>query len=1125
MISQKQKKVNTTKFWLKLANELKSTETLHISGPPNDTARTYVLSQLTTPLSNQNGAIFWLCKDDNEAKSVYKNLKFWQNINKQTGFTVKLGFKTQPNWKTQANPQTKIHLLNPENHQQLSIINYQLSRPQTSQIIISTIDNLQYLNPNQEILNLKQNTHLNPQHITQKLVNLGYERNTVTDAPGTLAVRGSILDIWTPQLENPVRIELEFDKISSIKLFDPVNKKTKSSLEKVDVVPLTSRKHENIKALKQKNNETMKQLNNSLLIYTNPEQFEAETPNWQKLTQQIKNDPQIIFYSLTPDYSITQLPNYFSLNFRTPAPYHNNLNRFITGLKKYHDYQIIIATNQEKSLKQLFKEKNLILPNYSITRLPSCFITGFQSQPLKILFLTDLEIFGKPEAKKSTKNSSIKCQATQALSIKPGDYIVHIDHGIARFQGTAIQKVDNIKKEYFVLEYALGDKLYVPIELAQKIEKYIGLAQPHLHRLSGGMWYQAKRKIKEQAEKTAKELLELYAQREIVRVVPFPQKTPEEKELEDSFPYEETPDQTRTIREVEQDLEQEKPMDRLICGDVGFGKTEVAIRAALKAVMNNKQVALIAPTTILAQQHYDTFKQRLEKFPITTEVLSRFKSKSQAKKIIEKLKSRAVDIVIGTHRLLSGDMEFKNLGLIIIDEEQRFGVEHKEKLKKLRNQAHVLTLTATPIPRTLHLSLTGLRDVSIIETAPRGRKSIKTVIKQYNDNDVKNAIDQELKRGGQVYFVHNRVETINIMTNKLQKLLPNATLAIAHGQMPEEKLAQTMADFDNKKTDVLVCSTIIENGLDLPNVNTLIVDEATRFGLSQLYQLRGRVGRSDRQAYAYFFYRRLQPAGICNQSLQTRQGLTEKETKRLSALQEAEELGSGFTLAMRDLEIRGVGNILGKKQHGSVAAIGLSLYTRLLAQAVEEIKTGSKPLPITEVSIDLPLELGIPKSFEPSETKRLHLYQQLANINNLNELKKIRATSAKRDSLNIRNVKNNIRDGLAKKYSRKISESFQNLFQILEIKLLCQKASIINIGTTYGLSGGKRQKKIVVKFKENIDPQLILKLLDHNPYWKFSGNQIKIMISDLGRDWLGELKKCIMILDDKKIGPAKDHGA
>ena len=506
--------------------------------------------------------------------------------------------------------------------------------------------------------------------------------------------------------------------------------------------------------------------------------------------------------------------------------------------------------------------------------------------------------------------------------IKPGDYLVHLDHGIGIYK----EIIEMHEKKYYLLEYDADDKLYVPVELERKLSRYVGFSTPSISRLGSITWQKTKRKIKEDAERFARELLEIYAKREVTKRLPYLPDEDIASQFKDTFQYEETPDQLQVIEEIKKDMESDEPMDRIVCGDVGFGKTEVAARAIIKAVVSGRQIALLAPTTILANQHFHNFKERLQKLPITIAILSRLQTKKEQLEIIKKISEGKVDIIIGTHRILSKDINFKNLGLLILDDEQRFGVKQKEKFKKTRESLDVLSLSATPIPRTLYMSLASLKNISLIQTPPIGRLAVKTFVTQWKKEIIKKAIEEEIKRGGQIYFLHNRIETIENEKQFLEGLnrqSANWRIGIAHGRMEEKQLVKVIDDFENKKIDVLIATTIIENGLDLPNANTLIVADATRLGLSQAYQIKGRVGRGNMQAFAYFLYPKK---------------LKELAKLRLDALQEAEELGSGYKIAMRDLEIRGAGNILGREQSGSINKIGLNLYCQILSEAVEKIK-------------------------------------------------------------------------------------------------------------------------------------------------------------------------------------------
>ncbi len=615
---------------------------------------------------------------------------------------------------------------------------------------------------------------------------------------------------------------------------------------------------------------------------------------------------------------------------------------------------------------------------------------GKGGKGLGIRVLTDAEIFGwrMPEPRRPLYRRRVAPESLYA-DLTPGDYVVHEDYGIGIFRGLITLALEGEEREYLLVEYAGRDRLYVPVYQVDQLSRYVGAdeAPPALSRLGSAEWSQVKARARRAVEEVARELLELYAARELAPGHAFSPDTPWQAELEAAFPYVETPDQERAIAEVKADMERPRPMDRLICGDVGYGKTEVALRAAFKAVMDGKQVAVLVPTTVLAQQHYTTFRHRLAPFPVVVEHLSRFRTPAEQARILEGLREGRVDIVIGTHRLLQKDVAFKDLGLVIIDEEQRFGVTHKERLKKLRTEVDVLTMTATPIPRTLYLSLTGVRDISIIETPPEERLPVVTYVGPYDTQLVRRAILRELERSGQVFYVHNRVQTIESVHHRLGRIVPEARIAVAHGQMPERELEETMLRFVAREMDVLLCTSIIESGLDIPNVNTLIVEQAERFGLAQLYQLRGRVGRGARRAYAYF--------------LHSPGRLTEDARQRLETIREFSDLGAGYSIAMRDLELRGAGEILGTRQSGHIAAIGFDLYTRLLARAVEELRARREgrpppPEPLSAIHIDLPLPVGLPSDYVPDEHLRLRLYRRLAALSKEQQIAEMEAELADR---------------------------------------------------------------------------------------------------------------------------------
>jgi len=593
---------------------------------------------------------------------------------------------------------------------------------------------------------------------------------------------------------------------------------------------------------------------------------------------------------------------------------------------------------------------------------------GFELVNARLVVITEGEIFGQRKRKRREQQRESESRLEPFTDLKTGDYVVHVNHGIGRYQGIVPLDIGDIRKEYLLIKYAGEDKLYVPTDQVGLLQKYLGAEAdaPKLSKLGGAEWTRVKNRVREAVRDIAQDLLELYAARETIQGYAYGPDTVWQREFEDSFPYEETADQTKAIGEVKRDMESPRTMDRLLCGDVGYGKTEVALRAAFKAVMEGKQVAVLVPTTILAQQHYNTFRERFSRYPVQVEMLSRFRTHREQRQILSGLAAGRIDIVIGTHRLVQDDIAFKDLGLVVVDEEQRFGVSHKEKLKQLRNTVDVLTLTATPIPRTLHMSLVGVRDTSLLETPPENRFPVQTYVLEEDPVLIREAIRRELNRDGQVYFVHNRVADLDRVANWIKSLAPEARVITAHGQMGEEVLEQIMLDFIDGAYDILVCTTIIESGLDIPNVNTLIVKEANNFGLAQLYQLRGRVGRANRLAYAYLTFRKDRV-------------INEVAEKRMAAIREFTEFGSGYKIAMRDLEIRGAGNLLGAEQHGHIAAVGFDLYCRLLEEAVQEAR-GQKVEQLVDTVVELPVEAYIPADYITDANQKVELYRRIASL-------------------------------------------------------------------------------------------------------------------------------------------------
>ena len=726
-------------------------------------------------------------------------------------------------------------------------------------------------------------------------------------------------------------------------------------------------------------------------------------------------------------------------------------------------HRVVAVTSHSRRLGEILADYGIAAnPSVSLVETPPPgSITVLQSQGAglgdgfvlsvdgqKLVVFSDTEVFGGTKQRRSPRRTAAIREAFLS-ELSPGDYVVHVEHGIGRFVGTGHMSDDKGGTEYLILRYAQSDKLYVPIEHLDRVTTYVAPMDhpPNLTRLGSQEWKRAKERVARSTREMAAELLSLYAARELVGGYAYPPDVPWQSELEESFPYEETPDQLATIAEVKADMETDKPMDRLVCGDVGYGKTEIALRAAFKAVTDGQQVAILVPTTVLAQQHYVTFSQRLSAFPTTIDVLSRFRTDKEQREIVDGLASGRIDICIGTHRLIQDDVGFKKLGLVVIDEEQRFGVAHKERLKQIRREVDVLTMTATPIPRTLHLSMAGVRDMSAMETPPEERLPIKTYVSEFSDELIREAILRELDRQGQVYFLHNRVHNIDYMAGYIHALVPEATVGIAHGQMPESHLEQSMMDFAEGKMDVLVCTTIIESGLDIPNVNTLIVNRADTFGLAQLYQLRGRVGRSARRAYSYLLVPKTR-------------SLTEAAQRRLKAMLAATELGAGFRIAMKDLEIRGAGNILGSEQSGHIHAVGFDLYSRLLSIAVEELRAqrelgvaagqeeaetltaglDSALLHDSAVTVDLGVPASIPQDYVTDLTTRLSVYQRLAKIDELG---------------GVEEMEGELRDRFGP-----LPWQVQNLLYVVRLKLQARRAGIESVT--------REDKRIVLRLQDQV---------------------------------------------------------
>ncbi len=812
---------------------------------------------------------------------------------------------------------------------------------------------------------IKTSQQLKMNTLAKKLVDLGYEREYQVEMPGDFSIRGNICDIFPVFAKNPLRLDFFGDELDSMRYFDHLDQRSIKTVSSYKVMPC-SVDGSDVGLFDYLNPDTLFVFEDYSLLHSTLKDEEIAIP---------KDYSSLDLTTLTKKSRLNML-DFEELPFK--AGEFENIAKFLKE-KQEHGYLVVLNIKEDGKrarLKEMIDSWHLVneemRPNLALIQ-PLVLLTAEQSNSSfvspnqKIAFVSDKDIFVRQLAQLPKNLRSGNLRISNFEDLKEGDFVVHINHGIARYEGLTSRTIDGITRDYISLVYAANDKLFVPVTEMDRISRYVGASdkEPKVSRLDSKQWALTKKRVKRSVRKLAIDLLKLYAERSKNKGFSFSKDTPWQKQLEDDFEFQETKGQMSAITQVKQDMIAEKPMDRLICGDVGYGKTEVALRAAFKAVQDGQQVLFLVPTTILAQQHFSNFKARLQPYPILIEMLSRFKTKREQEKIVSAFNRGAVDILIGTHRLIQKDVVPKSLGLIVVDEEQRFGVTHKEKLKVLKANVDVLTLTATPIPRTLQMALSGIRDLSVIETPPNNRQPVITHVGPYNTDMGIEAIKNEIARDGQVFYLYNQVRTIDSMANKLKQLVPEAKIAVAHGQLKERQLERTMLDFLNKRYNVLVTSTIIESGIDVPSANTLIVDKAEDFGLAQLYQIRGRVGRSAKQAYAYLFYRKR---------------LTDKALKRLSTLAEHTSLGSGYRIALRDLEIRGGGNLLGPEQSGHIAAVGFDLYTHLLQNTLDELK-GAKPKPKPRET-DLPLSAFIPKSYIKEEAIRIDFYQRLASAEN-----------------------------------------------------------------------------------------------------------------------------------------------
>ena len=858
----------------------------------------------------------------------------------------------------------------------------------------------------EQLIHYESDSTVDIEQLKNQLVALGYERVGQVEMPGQFSVRGGIVDIYCLTEENPWRIELWGDEIDSIRSFDPESQRSLENLEELTIYPAVEHigdkdmvsfldyfpEERTIIFLDEPNRLTEKggaveEEYRQSRMHREEKGSRNLPENWlcsfEQLQKELNKRNCISVCALEPKQAGWKVREKFYLEVKSISAYNNSFELLVKDLHQYkkQGYRIALLSGSRTRAERLAKdlqEEGLAAfygQDYDREICPGEIMVvyghakkGFEYPLVKFAVMTESDIFGQEQKKKKKKNySGSRIQDFAELSI--GDFVVHEKHGLGIYRGIEKVEVDRIVKDYIKIEYRGGSNLYIPATQLDCLQKYSGAdasKAPKLNKLGTQEWNKTKSKVRGAVKNIAKELVELYAVRQEKEGYVCGPDTVWQREFEEMFPYEETEDQLSAIEDAKRDMESTRIMDRLICGDVGYGKTEVALRAAFKEVQESRQVAYLAPTTILAQQIYNTFVQRMKEFPVRVELLCRFRTPAQQKKAIEDLKKGQVDVIIGTHRILSKDVQFKNLGLLIVDEEQRFGVTHKEKIKQLKKDVDVLTLTATPIPRTLHMSLIGIRDMSVLEEPPMDRMPIQTYVMEYDEETVREAINRELRRGGQVYYVYNRVTVIEDVALRIAKLVPDARVDFAHGQMSERELENVMYSFVNGDIDVLVSTTIIETGLDISNVNTMIIHDSDRYGLSQLYQLRGRIGRSNRTAYAFLMYRK-------------NVMLKETAEKRLAAIREYTDLGSGFKIAMRDLELRGAGNLLGAQQHGHMNAVGYDLYCKMLNEAVKEAK-GIHTMEDFETSVDLNVDAYIPDSYISNEFQKLDIYKRIAGI-------------------------------------------------------------------------------------------------------------------------------------------------
>lgn len=1030
-----------------------------------------------------------ICQSDYDAKRIYNDLDFFSE-----GNAVYYPSKEIEYYETLATSNEYIN-------ERLSSLKKLINSKGNTLFVLSveallqpTIDFTSYVD---SIFEISVDDELKINDLAKKLVNLGYTNEDMVEGKGQFSIRGGIVDIFSPEEDNPFRLEFFGDFVDSIREFDPISQ---TSIENIEKITISAAKEnssdsempsvlsyfskdafiffnepiaisERAEGYLWDINETVKSLMEKEVISEPKEKY---IHDYSDTVRELTKRKFVAISALMQSSKDFKAVSTVSFTAGAHSAY-SGMNDFffddLTGWinKKYavvlpagtkDKTEKIAASFAERGINTTLIEKgNIDIESGKIYICSGSLKKGFYYPEIRLCVISDEELFGRSAKKKKRfKKSDSISRINSFTDLKPGDYVVHATHGIGRYAGLNTLTVEGYDKDYLKIEYNGDDVLYVPCDSLELLQKYIGKeGKLRLNKMGGADFARQKSRVKESTKELAEELIKLYAARSQQKGFSFSPDTTWQTEFEARFPYDETDDQLRSIEEVKKDMESEKPMDRLLCGDVGYGKTEVALRAAFKAVMDSKQVAYLAPTTVLTMQHFNTFVRRMKDYPIKIELLSRFKTPTEQKKIIAGLKSGEIDIVIGTHRLLGQDIEFHDLGLLIVDEEQRFGVKHKERIKEIKNNVDVLTLSATPIPRTLHMSMVNIKDMSTLQEPPEDRYPVSTIVTEHNEGIIIDAIKKELSREGQVYYLHNRIGGLSAIARKISALIPDAKVRYAHGQMEEGELEKIMMDMLDGEIDVLVCTTIIETGLDIPNVNTIIIDDADRLGLSQLYQLRGRVGRSNRRAFAYLLYKKDKM-------------LNEEAVKRLGAIKEFTEFGSGFKIAMRDLEIRGAGNLLGEQQHGHMESVGYDMYCKILEESIGEL-TGVPTKEEISVSVDLPVSAHIPASYIKNHTVRLDIYKKITNL------------ESEQDYLDIY-------DEITDRFGD-IPKSVVSLLDVAVIKSLCKDTAIKEIAY--------KNDRVVFYFAGAVDIEKLSALISQykgrilfsagkDPYFSFNAN-------------------------------------